>query len=220
MGKTVNDFLDKAKEWRGFNESDGSFKKIIDTYNEYADTHGLYHMSYDDEWCACFVSAVAIANNATDIVPVEVSCERMINKLKELGCWIEDESITPQTGDIIFFDWDDSGVGDCTGWSEHVGIVNYVIDKRIYIIEGNNNEEVVNSTRLVDSRFIRGYGRPKYYVEHKEPVTVTQVNLEEIANQVIRGEWGNGEERKKKLINAGWDYNAVQALVNQKMRGK
>ena len=39
-------------------------------------------------------------------------------------------------------------------------------------------------------------------------------SVEEIAREVIAGKWGNGEERKKRLIAAGYDYNAVQAKVN------
>lgn len=41
---------------------------------------------------------------------------------------------------------------------------------------------------------------------------------EEIANEVIRGEWGNGQERKDRLTKAGYDYNAVQAIVNKKLK--
>lgn len=37
----------------------------------------------------------------------------------------------------------------------------------------------------------------------------------EIAKEVINGKWGNGEERKKKLKAAGYDYNAVQKIVNR-----
>lgn len=43
---------------------------------------------------------------------------------------------------------------------------------------------------------------------------------EEIANEVIRGYWGNGNERKTKLKQAGYDYNAIQKLVNEKMGSK
>ena len=42
---------------------------------------------------------------------------------------------------------------------------------------------------------------------------------EEIANEVIRGYWGNGNERKTKLKQAGYDYNAIQKLVNEKLAG-
>lgn len=38
---------------------------------------------------------------------------------------------------------------------------------------------------------------------------------EEIAKEVIRGEWGNGADRKRKLEAAGYNYNEIQRLVNQ-----
>lgn len=40
---------------------------------------------------------------------------------------------------------------------------------------------------------------------------------EELANEVIAGKWGNGEDRKNRLTQAGYDYNAVQSIVNQKV---
>lgn len=42
---------------------------------------------------------------------------------------------------------------------------------------------------------------------------------ETIANEVIRGEWGNGNDRKNRLNSAGYDYNAVQSIVNAKLAG-
>lgn len=44
-----------------------------------------------------------------------------------------------------------------------------------------------------------------------------QLSLLDIANAVIRGEYGNGEERKTRLANAGYNYNEVQAKVNELM---
>ena len=38
---------------------------------------------------------------------------------------------------------------------------------------------------------------------------------EEIAKEVIAGKWGNGEDRKTKLTKAGYDYNAIQDIVNK-----
>ena len=40
-------------------------------------------------------------------------------------------------------------------------------------------------------------------------------NVEEVAKQVIEGKFGNGEERKAKLAEAGYDYATVQAKVNE-----
>lgn len=39
-------------------------------------------------------------------------------------------------------------------------------------------------------------------------------SIDELANEVIRGEWGNGSERKQRLANAGHDYSAIQNRVN------
>lgn len=39
--------------------------------------------------------------------------------------------------------------------------------------------------------------------------------LSEIAKEVMQGKWGNGDERKKKLTQAGYDYAKVQAEVNK-----
>ena len=40
---------------------------------------------------------------------------------------------------------------------------------------------------------------------------------EQIADQVIAGAWGNGDDRRNRLAGAGYDYAAIQALVNQKL---
>lgn len=45
-----------------------------------------------------------------------------------------------------------------------------------------------------------------------------QKTAEELAREVIRGLWGNGAERKRRLTEAGYDYSAVQSLVNAMMK--
>ena len=42
---------------------------------------------------------------------------------------------------------------------------------------------------------------------------------EEIAEEVIAGKWGNGEDRRNRLAKAGYDYDAIQKIVNQKLGG-
>lgn len=39
-------------------------------------------------------------------------------------------------------------------------------------------------------------------------------SIDVIAKEVIAGRWGNGEDRKKRLKTAGYDYNKVQEKVN------
>ena len=40
---------------------------------------------------------------------------------------------------------------------------------------------------------------------------------EEIAAEVIAGKWGNGTERQNRLSQAGYDYSAIQSIVNKKL---
>ena len=42
---------------------------------------------------------------------------------------------------------------------------------------------------------------------------------EELATEVIRGDWGNGQDRKNRLTAAGYDYGAIQNIVNQRLAG-
>lgn len=67
---------------------------------------------------------------------------------------------------------------------------------------------------------IKGYADMNYYygefdaiIEDGEKPTL--LPLDEIANEVINGKWGNGSARKEALEKAGYDYEAVQARVNE-----
>ena len=40
-------------------------------------------------------------------------------------------------------------------------------------------------------------------------------SIDTLAREVIRGDWGNGQDRKNRLERAGYDYNAVQRRVNE-----
>ncbi len=45
--------------------------------------------------------------------------------------------------------------------------------------------------------------------------TTTDPALIAVAQAVIRGEYGNGEDRKARLAAAGYDYATIQAIVNE-----
>ncbi|QNN99480.1 endolysin [Streptomyces phage TieDye] len=46
--------------------------------------------------------------------------------------------------------------------------------------------------------------------------TKPKLTISQVATQVIRGDWGNGSERKSRLTKAGYNYAAVQAEVNRR----
>ena len=157
-----NKVVSTAMSYLGCKESDGSFKKIIDLYNSHKPLARGYKVKYTDEWCATFVSAVSIACGITDIMPTECSCSKMIELYKNLGGWKESDSYAPSPGDLIMYDWEDSGRGDNTGQPNHVGIVAAVNGTSLTIIEGNKNESVAYRAMTVNGKYIRGYCVPNY----------------------------------------------------------
>ena len=151
-----------AQSYIGCKESDGSHKKIIDLYNSHKPLARGYPVKYTDAWCSTFASAVAIKAGLTDIIPTECGCEKHIALFKALGRWQENDAYVPSPADYIFYDWQDTGAGDCTGAADHVGIVEKVTGNTITVIEGNYSNAVKRRTLAVNGRYIRGYGVPDY----------------------------------------------------------
>ena len=174
---TAKTVLDIARGWLGRRESDGSHKAIIDLYNSHKPLARSYAVKYTDQWCDTCLSAMFIKAGAVDLIGgTECGVEEHVKKFKAAGIWIEDGAITPQAGDIIVYNWDDSTQPN-DGYSDHIGIVEGVNGKTITTIEGNYRDSVARRTITVGHGQIRGYARPKYgMVEEiviEEPDTLT-----------------------------------------------
>ena len=208
MSTTREKIIAQARSWIGCKESDGSHKQIIDVFNADKPLPRGHIMSYTDFWCAAFITACAIKCGATDIIPKECSCNKMIELFKKLGCWNENDAHVPSPGDIMFYDWDDDGKGDNKGEVEHVGIVEAVSGGTITVIEGNYKKECKRRTLDIDGRYIRGYGVPKYDVEPTAAsVTVSLPILK-------KGSKGEAVKTLQRLLNAlGFTDATEKALV-------
>lgn len=161
----------------------------------------------------------------------------MIRLYQEIGRWVEDDAYVPSPADVVFYDWQDSGIGDNAGQPDHVGIVVACTDGMMTIIEGNCDNAVKLRQIAVNARFIRGYGCPDYarkaggeepqptptptpepQPEPEKPAEeTTDPFITQVARQVIAGKWGNGQARKDAL--AEWFVKAVQDEVNRLMGG-
>ena len=179
--------VETAREWIGRNESDGSHREIIDLYNSHKPLPRGYPVKYTDAWCATFVSAVGIKLGLTDIIPPECGCEAMIALYKAHAAskWEEDESITPQIGDVVFYDWQDTGEGDNRGAADHVGIVSSVDGGKITVVEGNYSNSVKERTLSINGRYIRGYGRPAYTIKAEEAIGMTKDELKTMIRETV-----------------------------------
>lgn len=173
-----------AQSYIGCNEKDGTHKQIIDAYNAHKPLARGYKVQYTDAWCATFGSFCAIKAGLTDIIPTECGCSAQITLFKNLGSWQENDAYVPKPGDYIFYDWQDTGVGDNTGAPDHVGIVEKVVGNTITVIEGNYSDSVKRRTIQVNGRYIRGYGVPKY-ASKATVQTTTKIDKEDVNNMTI-----------------------------------
>lgn len=109
------------------------------------------------EWCACFISWCANEVGYIDngLIPKFSGCAQGEQWFKDRSQWF-DKTYEPQTGTIIFFDWEQDGTTD------HVGIVVKYEDNKIYTIEGNSNDECKQNVYQYSSDVIYGYGVPAY----------------------------------------------------------
>ncbi len=154
--------VDIAVSHLGQKESNGTHRAIIDRYNAQAVLPRGYKVTYTDAWCATFVSVVSLEAGFEKIMPTECSCPQMVTLYKALGRWVENDAYVPKPGDIIMYDWQDSGSGDNQGTPDHVGIVVSASERGMKIIEGNLNNAVGYRSIPVNSRYIRGYCVPDY----------------------------------------------------------
>lgn len=221
MGATAQDVLNVMRSWLGFSEYNGNFKIIIDLYNSVKPLPRRYTVKYTDEWCDATVSAAAIKAGAQDIIGRECGCEQHIAIFKEKGIWIEDGTIRPEPGYVIVYNW-----GDFTqpndGYSDHIGYVESVSGNIITVIEGNKNVSVERRNIPVGWGYIRGYAKPKYDNSSSKPNPPQQPSktITEIAEDVIKGVYGNGDTRKNAIESMGYDYYKVQKEVNRILSGK
>lgn len=123
----------------------------------------------------------------------------------------------PQPGDQIFFTYK-------AGEVSHTGLVVSVSGSTVNTIEGNTSDGVYRRSYSIGSSSIYGYGRPNWNMDGgttttTPPATATKT-IDELAQEVIDGKWGNGDARKSALTAAGYDAHAVQTRVNEMMDSK
>lgn len=103
-----------------------------------------------------------------------------------------------------------------TTWIAHYGVdpnkykgqydmLQYTSSGKVSGISGNADMNEMYRNLIAE---INGGSKPK-------PTPTPRKSIDELAKEVINGQWGNGEDRKNRLTKAGYDYNAVQNKVNE-----
>lgn len=97
------------------------------------------------------------------------------------------------------------GKGDYTIGKVHTGAEHPYEALKNGVIIGFANDKCIDDEPSLPSGSTSSSSQP------------TRKSNEEIANEVIAGKWSTGTDRKNKLTSAGYDYNTVQNIVNQKL---
>ena len=122
-----------------------------------------------------------------------------------------------------------SGIYTSSSWLDYVKGLNDRFDKWVANWGKNDGSQHTNTSQCgtiqqytskpLDKNIMYAdlsrYSRGNTTQEKPQPKPI-----EQIADEVIAGQWGNGSDRKKRLTDAGYNYDAVQKAVNQKMNAK
>ena len=137
-------------------------------YTEYNRALGSVGGTYSYYWCAAFVSwCLKQAGAGNSAGGSFASCTLWVDALRDMGRYSTRASgYTPKAGDLIFFR--SAGVSRA---SDHVGIVRYVKNGRVYTVEGNSSNRVSANHYALTDTYIVGYGRPNYASGYTLPTT-------------------------------------------------
>ena len=97
------------------------------------------------------------------------------------------------------------------------GETNYIRTNKVAGMTCDQDYCYVDFPSIIKNGGFNGYGKGT-----PSPVpqpTPSRKSNEELANEVIAGQWGNGDDRRNRLKQAGYNYDVVQSIVNQKLSG-
>lgn len=167
---------------------------------------------YSDDWAYAFAKRV---HDLTGVWPMLYASASKINGVnwtktaKNCGLWIAGypnaynvpNPPTPKPSDMPY------GIGAWPFWA----IWQYTSSA------GALDRDIANMDATAWRKYAAVNGEAKPTPQPDPKPTPTKKTNEQIADEVIAGKWGNGADREKRLKEAGYDYNAVQAIVNSKM---
>ncbi len=154
---------DTINAWVGATKGSKKHLDLLEVYNTYRPLARGYKVQVKDAYFATTVSAAYIRAGIAEYTGTECGVEKYTLVAKKLGIWVENDAYPPKVGDACVYDWDDNGVGDCTGAGDHIGIVTKVGNGTFTVTEGNmSGGKVGKRTLEINARYIRGFITPDF----------------------------------------------------------
>lgn len=165
----------------------------------------LFGSSYAPAWIKTWCDEVYRQTGVKPLVYVQQSMRRDTNGIGDYGLWIAQYANDAYTG-YQSNPWNE-GAYSCAirQYSSHGRLAGY---------GGNLDLDKFYGDKTAWAKYANPSGKAAATPAHVQPVKKSN---EQIAQEVIAGQWGNGNDRKSRLTAAGYDYSAVQSLVNAKV---
>lgn len=131
---------------------------------------------------------------------------------------------TPQSGDLIIFDWSSNGYcykSPASNYGDHVGIVEYVSGGYVHTIEGNSGSSprsVKRQTYSLNSSEIKGYGIPNYKSNHTHSYisNYEAAHPHKVYKKCSCGDWYyTGDTKYLDSCSDCWDKNRVDVWASR-----
>lgn len=131
---------------------------------------------------------------------VKANADNMLSKVKAAGF---DAFITTKSGEAV---------------AEETTVKKSIDEIAREVIDGKWGNGTARKEALTKAGYDYATVQAKVNELVNGQTAVKKKTVDEIAREVIKGVWGNGADRKKRLTAAGYDYSAVQRRVNELLR--
>lgn len=216
---------------------DEKFERNVNECKRLGIPFGVYHYSYALNEAEAEAEARgvlnAIAKYKNDIkVGVWFDMEDADGYKKKHGFKFSNSTIAPicykfckMIEDAGYY----SGIYTSSSWLDYVKGLNDRFDKWVANWGKNDGSQHTNTSKYgtIQQYTSRPLDKNIMYADlnrysrgNTTSVKPQPKPIDQIADEVIAGQWGNGEDRKNRLTQAGYDYNAVQNAVNAKLAKK
>ena len=203
---------DTINAWAGASKGSAKHLEILNIYNSYTPLARGYKVQVTDAYCAATVSAAYIRAGIAAYTGTECGVQEYVKAAQTRGIWVENDAHIPRIGDACVYDWDDSGVGDCTGYADHIGIVTSVSGGTFVVTEGNmSGGKVGKRTMAVNGRYIRGFICPDFAAIARELGGTEEDLTEERIRALVREELAALEAERARLPASAWAAEALEA---------
>lgn len=168
---------------------------------------------YSDDWSFAFMQEV---HNQTGVWPMLYASASKINGFNwsktaaNCGLWI--------AGYPAKYDVTNPPVPGVNDMPYKIGAWKFWCIWQYSSCRGQLDVDIANLDRTAWMKYANPGGSTPAPTPQPAPAPAKK-SVDEIADEVLAGKWGNGQDRKNRLEAAGYNYDEVQAAVNKKLYG-